>query len=134
MQICKTKQNTAGAHDAVEVGRACPLFFFSWGRSEPASQSREYSCRDVTCSSNLASRHSVRLFALILPYFSILKGIFCPGQRDSLSCTKIIRSHIYLISLLYTNHYNFYFQFNIPPLSSHGGRWSCWPRARKRRR
>jgi hypothetical protein len=57
----------------------------------------------------------VRLSALILPYFSTLKGIFCPGQRDFLPYTKIICSHIYPISLLYTNHYNFYFQFNIPP-------------------
>lgn len=33
----KTKHCRGGAHDAVEVGRACPLFFSPWGRSEPAS-------------------------------------------------------------------------------------------------
>ncbi|AQK73540.1 Protein REVEILLE 6 [Zea mays] len=69
----------------------------------------------LLASSMPSADDCVRLSALILPYFSTLKGIFCPGQRDSLPYTKIICSHIYPISLLYTNHYNFYFQFNIPP-------------------
>jgi hypothetical protein len=46
----------------------------------------------------------VRLSALILPYFSTLKAIFCPSQRDSLPYTTILRTHLYPIFPPYTNY------------------------------
>jgi hypothetical protein len=46
----------------------------------------------------------IRLSALILPYFSTLKAIFCPSQRDSLPYTTILRTHLYPIFPPYTNY------------------------------
>jgi hypothetical protein len=44
-----------------------------------------------------------RLSALILLYFSTLKGIFHSGQRDSLLYPTIPRGHDYSIYLPYTS-------------------------------
>jgi hypothetical protein len=45
----------------------------------------------------------LRLSALILLYFSTLKGIFYPDQRDSLLYPTILRGHDYPIYLPYTS-------------------------------
>jgi hypothetical protein len=50
----------------------------------------------------------IRLSALILLYFSTLKGIFHPGQRGFLLYPIILRGHNYSIYLPYTN-------YHIPP-------------------
>jgi hypothetical protein len=50
----------------------------------------------------------LRLSALILPYFSTLKGIFHPGQRGFLLYPIILHGHNYSIYLPYIN-------YHIPP-------------------
>jgi hypothetical protein len=56
---------------------------------------------------------SLSLSALILLYFSILKRIFYPDQRDSLLYPTILRGHNYPIYLLYTNYHLLYHIFTI---------------------
>jgi hypothetical protein len=50
--------------------------------------------------------HDLRLSALILPYFSTLKGIFHPGQRGFLLYPTILCGHNYSIYLPYTNYHS----------------------------
>jgi hypothetical protein len=59
-----------------------------------------------------APRRGIRLSALILLYFSTLKGIFYPGQRGFLLYPTILRDHNYSIYLPYINYHILYYIFS----------------------
>jgi hypothetical protein len=77
----------------------------------------------------MRQNHALMLSALILPYFSTLKGIFHPGQRGFLLYPTILRGHNYSIYLPYTNYHIFYYLFFTSVLSIP----SCQPTRRGER-
>jgi hypothetical protein len=66
----------------------------------------------IVCYFSLSLLLIVRLSALVLPYFSTLKGIFHPGQRGFLLYPTILCGHNYSIYLPYTNYHILYYIFS----------------------